>query len=77
MGINLKTCSDTSVCQKLKLCPHFCLTARLFYFTLESLVSFEVYLMNVLDLGMQMIGKAMEGEVQEDRPGGLYIGIKQ
>lgn len=57
LGINQNTCSESTLCQWLTLCPNGFLAARLFVSPLESSVLFEINLTTVpeTDLSMQML----------------------
>lgn len=57
LGINQNTCSESTLCQRLTLCPDGFLAARLFVSPLESSALFEINLTIVpeTDLSMQML----------------------
>ena len=71
LGINQNTCSESTLCQWLTLCPHGFLAARLFVSPLESSVLFEINLTIVpeTDLSMQMLHGEKSSEQKEDKRG--------
>lgn len=69
LGINQNTCSESSPCQWLTLCPNGFLSARFFVSPLESSVLFEISLtiMPETDLSMQMLHLVKKYEQHKEK----------
>lgn len=74
LGINQNTCSESTLCQWLTLCPNGFLAAGLFVSPLESSVLFEINLTTVpeTDLSMQMLHgeKSRKQNAEKEDKGG-------
>lgn len=71
LGINQNTCSESTLCQWLTLCPGGFLVARLFVSPLESSELFEINLTIVpeTDLSMQMLHGVKSSKQHTDKEG--------